>query len=560
MEFFVFLSYVLTGGAILSFLKPALAERDKPENQAFVVFIVAVALYAFSTAANLLLTEFALSLLFEKATITAGLFIGVSWLLFAVVFSDGYTLTHRYTAVGGLYVVGAVLGTWLNVNNIIIGPEAAVLDTLFWPDPQIGFFLLLGGAYVQILLGTGVFAFEASNSANIRRKQAILLSLAILPAILGSVANAYMLLIDTSTIDFTIYGFAISGGIFAAAMYSGRFLDIKPIARQTVVSEMDEAVITVDQDNRVVDCNTSAKELCNVTDNAIGQSAAAFFDAIDIGVVALLESTEEAETVVTSEIDDEPRYYQLSVSAISEAVDRGRVVIIRDITTQKAREQQLEQQKTQLERQNDQLEEFAEVVAHDLRNPLGIAEGRVMMLQKETGDKYTDHLRPLSDALDRIDEIITDTLTLARKGQTIGEMRPISLSDMVDQCWAAVETNGATLEIEDEITIEGDSERLRHVFENLFRNAIEHGGSDVTIRVGYTDDGRLYVEDDGPGISPDNRETVLEAGHTSTDGGTGIGLAIVKRIAEAHGWEVSITDGRDGGARFEFDNVTASVE
>jgi PAS domain S-box-containing protein len=551
MEFFVSLSYVLTGVAILSFLKPALSDRDKPENQAFVVFIIAVALYAFFDAANLLLTEFALSLLLQKATITAGILIGVSWLSFAVVFSEKYTPTHWYTVGVGLYVVVAVLGTWLNVDNLIIGPEATVLDTLFWADPQIGFFLLLGGAYLQILLGTGVFAFEASKSASIRRKQAILLSLALLPAVLGSLANAYVLFIDIPTVDFTIYGFAISGGVFAVAMYSGQFLDIKPIARQTVVSEMDEAVITVDANNKVVDCNASAKKLCDVTDNAIGMSAAAFFDAIDSDVISLLEAAEEAETVVTAERDGETRYYQLSVSAITESVDRGRVVIIRDITAQKARE-------TQLERQNEQLEEFAEVVAHDLRNPLGIAEGRVMMLQEETGDKYTDHLRPLSDALDRMEEIITDTLTLARKGQTVGKMNPISLSAMVDQCWESVETNGATLEIDDEITLEGDRDRLRHVFENLFRNAIEHGGADVTIRVGYTDDSQLYVEDDGPGIPPDKRETVFEAGHTSANGGTGIGLAIVKRIAEAHGWEVSITEGRDGGARFEFDNVTAS--
>ena len=90
------------------------------------------------------------------------------------------------------------------------------------------------------------------------------------------------------------------------------------------------------------------------------------------------------------------------------------------------------------------------------------------------------------------------------------------------------------------------------MFENLFRNAVEHGGEDVTVRVGRCGEDCFYVEDDGPGIPPSDRDAVLEPGHTSVSGGTGFGLTIVKRIAEAHGWEVAITDGRDGGARFEF--------
>ncbi|MFC7043878.1 sensor histidine kinase [Halonotius sp. GCM10025705] len=103
--------------------------------------------------------------------------------------------------------------------------------------------------------------------------------------------------------------------------------------------------------------------------------------------------------------------------------------------------------------------------------------------------------------------------------------------------------------------ITGDPGRLQHIFENLFRNAIEHGGTDVTIRVGQIDTHGIYVEDTGSGIPEDAREAVFDAGHTSTSGGTGFGLTIVKRIAEAHGWEVKIVEGIDGGARFEFTGV-----
>jgi signal transduction histidine kinase len=152
-----------------------------------------------------------------------------------------------------------------------------------------------------------------------------------------------------------------------------------------------------------------------------------------------------------------------------------------------------------------------------------------------------------------MEAIVEDTLTLARQGDTISETESIRLTDLVGKCWATVDTDDATIEVVDEMTFQGDSDRLRHVFENLFRNAVEHGGPDVTVRVGYHEAKGIYVEDDGPGIPVEKRDEVFEPGHSSARGGTGFGLTIVKRIVEAHGWEPSITDGTDGGARFEFE-------
>jgi signal transduction histidine kinase len=74
------------------------------------------------------------------------------------------------------------------------------------------------------------------------------------------------------------------------------------------------------------------------------------------------------------------------------------------------------------------------------------------------------------------------------------------------------------------------------------------------VRVG-TFDGGFYVEDDGPGIPKEKRETVLQAGYSSDADGTGFGLAIVKEIVEAHGWEIRVTESEEGGARFEIAGV-----
>jgi signal transduction histidine kinase len=85
---------------------------------------------------------------------------------------------------------------------------------------------------------------------------------------------------------------------------------------------------------------------------------------------------------------------------------------------------------------------------------------------------------------------------------------------------------------------------------NLFRNAVEHGGTDVSVRVGPLEDG-FYVEDDGPGIPEEERGSVLDAGYSTSEEDSGLGLAIVRQIAEAHGWELVVTEAEGGGARFE---------
>ncbi|KAA9396177.1 PAS domain S-box protein [Haloarcula sp. CBA1130] len=206
---------------------------------------------------------------------------------------------------------------------------------------------------------------------------------------------------------------------------------------------------------------------------------------------------------------------------------------------------------TELQRQNERLDEFASVVAHDLRNPLSIAIGFLDIVE-ETGD--LTHLDRIESAHDRMERLIDDLLTLARGETTVTETKQIDLKTMTTEAWGYVDTAEATLTVAETVpTVAGDASRLTQLFENLFRNAIEHGGKDVTVTVGQLEDGDgFYVADDGDGIPPAKRGEVLEHGVTSTKGGTGFGLSIVEDIAKAHGWTVRVTAGAAGGARFEF--------
>jgi PAS domain S-box-containing protein len=220
----------------------------------------------------------------------------------------------------------------------------------------------------------------------------------------------------------------------------------------------------------------------------------------------------------------------------------------------------------ELERQRDRLAEFASVVSHDLRNPLSVASGNLSLVQ-ETGDTaHTVHVRL---ALERMESIIDDLLTLAQEGESISALTAVSLPEVAEAAWQSVDTEAARLSVDSTLVVRADDGRLQQLLENLFSNAVAYAGSTAHVRVfDLSEDGcpthgqregaavhGFAVADDGPGIPPADRDRVLDYGVSSNPDRTGFGLAIVRRVAEAHGWTVSVTDAPTGGAMFAFTDV-----
>ncbi|WP_424009366.1 PAS domain-containing sensor histidine kinase [Haloferax denitrificans] len=262
------------------------------------------------------------------------------------------------------------------------------------------------------------------------------------------------------------------------------------------------------------------------------------------------------------------------------------------------REQELRNREADLAAANERLDDFVSIVAHDLRNPLAIATG-YLDLGMESGERA--HLERAANAVDRMSELVEEVLDLARQRTPVVDATPVDLARVVDHAWRFVDTGDATLVREELFTVDGDDGRLLRLFENLFRNAVEHGSTGnqtasgdaaehgsagsripsddavehgstsrrdtpddpaerdtppdepLTVRVGTLDDRTgFYVADNGVGIPENIRERVFDHGYTTTARGTGFGLAIVDDIADAHGWSVSLAESAEGGARFEF--------
>ena len=288
------------------------------------------------------------------------------------------------------------------------------------------------------------------------------------------------------------------------------------------------------------------------------------------------EDTADLEAAMTATAAGESRRieYRLGgetvtwVESVAEPIrnDAGEVVRIagftRDITDRK-------QWELDLREKNERLERFASMVSHDLRNPLSVASG-YLDLARNAHD--SEHLATVARALGRMERLIADLLALAREGQDVTDMTTVDLDILVRSSWANVDQQGASLTTATDATVLADEIRLGQLFENLFRNAIEHGttavddsadgsanamsASSLSIRVGRLDDGTgFFVENDGEPIPESHRERIFDTGFSTNAGGTGFGMAIIERVVTAHGWTIELADDVTDGVRFEIRGV-----
>jgi signal transduction histidine kinase len=247
--------------------------------------------------------------------------------------------------------------------------------------------------------------------------------------------------------------------------------------------------------------------------------------------------------IVTAE--DEIRWVSTRGKAVRE---NGEITCvhgaIRDITAQKER-------MDELANYSELLENFAAHSSHELRNSLSVLEAR-LTLARETGKD--EHFEHLDRAINRLDRLSEDIVIIATDSEITLNQGPVEIAILAEASWDAIRTPSSVLDVETDACILADSCRFRQLLENVMRNAVEHTGADTTVSIGDLGDG-FYIEDDGPGIPESLKDTALEPGISGIGHGAGMGLPVVRKIAEAHEWDVTVTESADGGARFEFEGV-----
>jgi signal transduction histidine kinase len=258
----------------------------------------------------------------------------------------------------------------------------------------------------------------------------------------------------------------------------------------------------------------------------------------------------ELAAIAYERFHPEPAELQLVRNALGKVLDLELAVMLHtyrdDLLAQQARVERL-----------STFGQLVGSIGHDLRNPLGVIETSLYILRGRVGEdpRATKHLDRISEQLGVANGIITNLLDMIRNRPLAKE--PVRLADVIAGASGAVaRPGGVALAVEgvDALpVVDGDPVQLRQVFVNLLENAVFAASPRGAVAVrGRRVDGavELDVEDTGPGVDPATRRRLFEPLITTKERGIGLGLALVKRIAERHAGSIAYSDRPGGGARF----------
>ncbi|MCX8007785.1 MAG: ATP-binding protein [Coriobacteriia bacterium] len=268
----------------------------------------------------------------------------------------------------------------------------------------------------------------------------------------------------------------------------------------------------------------------------------------------LIERALENEVVVRCNAPTHGERW-MEVRADTTAVPDAFVLTARDVTEQ----YRLEQLRS----------EIVSLVSHDLRAPLTVLAGYLDMLVRDLPAEQRERIvASMREAVDRMHALVEDLLDSARAQKALGPsvIAPVDLATLATQAAGAVRIafgRPVTVVVRSPATVAGDPKRLRQALDNLLVNAVKHAPAESDIRIVVDRAGAralLAVEDTGPGVPPEAREAVFErfAQLGTSEGGSGLGLYIVRTIAETHDGRAYVEDAPGGGARFVIDLPAAA--
>jgi PAS domain-containing protein len=402
--------YTLGALAIVLWLRKPLANPDKPESLGFFVTVLATSvfvlpegvLYVLAGSARHLLPGASWMNVIWLARIYALATLAVGWLLLGIGFVRRQPPSRRTIAVACGYLT--IFGTAIAVDIAV--PEASLLldrsattfpDGLIAPETGIGFDVHTVVSYGCVLTATGLITGEAVRSDGLRRKQSVVLAAASMPPILMTTLHLYLVHLR---FDLTAFGLVWSIPVIGWGIYRMELLDIAPVAREIVLSEMDDAVITLDSQDRVLDCNAVARELFDIAadEDCFGMSAEACFSSVPADTLQQLTGVDEVDTQLEVPFDGERRHFSPSISPIRNGKQtKGRVIVLRDITPISRREQALEDREEELDLVR---QVFSRVLRHNLRTELTVIRGTSDRIASDTGSPHEELAQLIVDSSD----------------------------------------------------------------------------------------------------------------------------------------------------------------
>ncbi len=500
-----------------------------------------------------------------------------AWLAFSLYFTDRASALNSRSLVllSIMPLVTLVLvwtSPWQHFFRISLALNTAEAYPYWEWVPGPGFWLHTIYSYLLLICGVIILGQAYRQSARLHRRQ---IGIMLLGATAPWLANIFFVVFRVSTIDFTPIAFLITGAAVAWGIFKVGLVEITPIIRKRVIDEMQEGMLVLDEQNRVLEANPAVLRMMGVQDDVLGKPIAELMARWPELLVQFQDEAYAQAEISLPIPGQETRYFQISLSPLHnrKGQQTGQLIMAHEITQQKQTEISLTQAKEAAEAANRAKSTFLATMSHELRTPLAAIIGYSELIQEKSElwgyEKIIPHLGQIGTAAHNLNALIGNILDLSRIEAERMDLvsNPFCVTDLINDVVANIQPqidkngNQLTLTLANDLGImHTDQTKVRQILLNLLGNATKftHNGtiSLTAVREEVSDTIRFSVKDNGEGI-PVNLQTKIfqpfiqaDSSFTRVHGGSGLGLAISSRFCQMLGGSIEVESKLGEGTNF----------
>lgn len=552
---------VMVSALITGYISLFAFERRKIRGATiFSLIMLLLFWWSFFYALELCTTDFALQKLFLRIQYFAIPFIPVA-ILYLVLEYGGYYKFLNIRVFGLLLILPIVSLVLLLTNDYhhlffvkeYIVTANGILIRGFYEGPVYYIYSLYNATLYFVCAAILVHVHLSSQGIQ-KIQSAILMAALFAPFFIGVLY--YLGITPYPYLDFTTIVIPISGICVMIGLFRYRFFDIVPLSRQTLFSSLSEGIIVLDEKKRIVDINQAAQSILGDGIEADGEPL--FGKDTFLNKYAERFDSNKNFAFLTKVLkEDGEKYYAISITPVP---SRGEeplymIIVIRDITSEKRYETELEKSKSSLRTANEKISLLNSITRHDILNNITILSGYTAILEEEMPEEgeAKEYLERINTAV----EEITNQIRFTADYQNMGIEDPVwqELEPVISDAWNSLGLMRSDISLNIEIPeMEVYADLLfSKVFYNLFENSIRHGETVTKISVTFETKpdgtGVIIIKDDGVGVPEDIKGQIFSKGFGKN---TGLGLFLVSEILAITRIKIFETGTEGEGARFEM--------
>jgi PAS domain S-box-containing protein len=481
----------------------------------------------------------------------------------------GQLLILLILVIPGIFIYQDINGNMLECCRKVSYGTAGTWKKSIWPALYFAYYIIMffGGAYLLIRYRNKTLVKAEKQIVD------ILLASAVAVFVIGTIFTVimnYMHIYNPvdANIVFLIF---VSGFIYSAEKYETFNLSSTRNA-DMIMDLITDGIVLLDRIGAVTTANRAANELFGFGLSAEASSGYGFIESMirRAGVSADGEEVINAELTFVDAVGAEKTVLISSKALLKDKKHSGRVCTVRDITTKKKAELDLVEKVKELERSNEDLESFAYVASHDLKEPLSMVTDYLQLIRKKFREKLdkdlNDFLNNVSEGAIKMSGLLEALLDYSRVTKSKREHVPVDTAKALSRVMAAMKFSivekKATVSMDGQLpAVKGDKIQIEQVFRNLIDNALKFSGKNrPVVNISSESKGDYFefmVKDNGIGLAAEDFEKVFhifQRLHPKTEyEGAGVGLATCKKIVDSHGGRIwVISEGLGKGSVFKF--------